>query len=274
VQSGVVEAAEEHRPDLVVNLDHRVVPDTVRALRRTTGSPVVFWFPDHAGNLGREDHVLAGYDGLFFKDSRVAERYRRNLGLPAHFLPEACNPRWHTAVGELGEPQDEPEVLVAGNVYATRFALLRELRRRGVRVRIFGPPWARWLPEDADLESAWERRQIHREEKARQFRAAPVVLNSMMTQEGDGLNCRLFEATGCGAIVLTEHRDRLPELYEVGTEVRAYRSVDELVEQARELSAMPAAERAAMSGAALARAHGEHTYAHRFATITAAVGRG
>jgi spore maturation protein CgeB len=60
----------------------------------------------------------------------------------------------------------------------------------------------------------------------------------------------------------------------VPSEVRAYRGFEELISAARELSAMPAEERRAMSESASARAHAEHTYGHRFATITEVLGRG
>jgi spore maturation protein CgeB len=273
-QSRVIDTAEEHAPDVIVNLDGRLAHTTLARLRAASRARVALWFPDHSGNLGREQHVLGGYDALFFKDSAIVDRYRRNLGLNAHYLPEACNPRWHRPIGELAPPTEQPEVVVAGNVYATRFVLIRELARRGIRVRVFGPPWARWLPHEPALAGAWERRQIVREEKARQFRAAPVVLNSMMSQEGDGLNCRLFEATGCGGIVLTEWRARLPELFDVTAEVRAYRGIDELVATAHELSALDADSRGRMSEAASKRAHTEHTYRNRFEAIVRELGRG
>lgn len=273
-QRQIIEAAVEYAPDLVINVDARLAHTTLTRLHAAWRAPVALWFPDHVGNLGREMHVLGGYDALFFKDSTLVERYRRNLGLNAHFLPEACNPRWHRPIGELSTPTIQPEVLVAGNVYATRFVLMRELVRRGISVRVFGPRWPRWLPPAPELEGAYEGRYLAREEKARAFRAAPVVLNSMMSQEGDGLNCRLFEATGCGAIVLSEWRPRLEEFFETPAEVRAYRGIDELAEQARELCAMGEQERKAMSDAASRRAHAEHTYLHRFATITSVLGRG
>ena len=45
------------------------------------------------------------------------------------------------------------------------------------------------------------------------------------------MNGRLFQATGCGAAVLTEFRPAVPELFAVGDEVLAFRDFDELVGQ-------------------------------------------
>ncbi|MGA2094338.1 MAG: glycosyltransferase, partial [Sedimentisphaerales bacterium] len=40
-------------------------------------------------------------------------------------------------------------------------------------------------------------------------------------------NMRLFEATGCGAMLVTDYKDNLNELFEIGSEVVAYRSPEE-----------------------------------------------
>lgn len=268
----VIDAAEEFRPDIIVNVDHALSYRVIPELRRRTGVPVVFWFPDPPGNLRQESWVLAGYDALFFKDSVLVERYRRTLRLNAFFLPQACNPRWHRPHGDLAGARERPTVLVAGNMYATRFALLRELARRDIDISIHGSPWPRWLPPAPTLRRGYSGHPVFRDEKARAFRSASVVLNNMVSHEGDGLNTRLFEAAGCGAIVLTEHRGILPSLFEVGEEVHAYRGLDDLVEEIFRLAALSHPEREAIGAAASARAHRDHTFALRFDSIVRCVG--
>jgi len=46
-------------------------------------------------------------------------------------------------------------------------------------------------------------------------------------------NMRMFEATGCGAALLTESFENLHELFDPETEVIGYRSERELVEKAK-----------------------------------------
>jgi spore maturation protein CgeB len=259
-------------PDLVLVLDYRIAPSSIDRIREASKAPVVFWFPDPAGNLRRETHVLSKYDALFFKDSALVRHYRSVLGLNAYFLPEACNPVWHRPMGDVCGPT-APAVLVAGNVYPTRFLLLRRLVGAGVGVQVYGAPWARWLPSDPTLDRSYTGRFLAREKKAQTFRSAPVVLNSLVSTEGDGLNCRLFEAAGCGAVVLTEWRPRLPELFR-DNEVRSYTDFEGLVDQLKELVSLPVEQRRSMGDAAAARAHGEHTYLHRFESIVDVIGKG
>ena len=60
---------------------------------------MVLWFPDHVGAMGANSIFAAGYDHLFFKEQHLVDRSRKMLNLPAHYLPEACNPLWHRPEG-------------------------------------------------------------------------------------------------------------------------------------------------------------------------------
>jgi len=43
-------------------------------------------------------------------------------------------------------------------------------------------------------------------------------------------NMRLFEATGCGALLITDYKDNLDDLFRIGKEVVAYRNIEECIE--------------------------------------------
>ena len=107
---------------------------------------------------------------------------------------------------------------------------------------------------------------VAREEKARVFRSAAGVLNTMQLGEMNGVNARLFEAAGCGAAVLTEFRPTVPELFAVGKEVLAFHDFDDLVEQATRLLSERGLT-ARLGDAATQRAHRDHTYDLRVTAI-------
>jgi len=129
------------------------------------------------------------------------------------------------------------------------------------------------LPRSGSLGDVTLGPYLARSAKARSFRGAFAVLNSMATHEGDGANCRLFEAAGCGGVVLTEERARLREFFE-SREVRSYSSFCELIESISEVRAMEFAERREFGDAAARRAHSEHTYLNRFQQIVDVLGQG
>ena len=75
-------------------------------------------------------------------------------------------------------------------------------------------------------------------------------------------NMRLYEATGVGALLLTDRKDNLGELFEIGKEVVAYSSSEEAAELIRYYLAHPD-EAQAIARAGQARTLREHTYRQR-----------
>jgi spore maturation protein CgeB len=248
--------------EVIISLDARLTPHTVTRLRRDGGARVAFWFPDHVSNLGRQQMLLGPYDAIFFKEPHIVDRLRSTLDLPVYYLPQACNPRWHRPLVAAGT---EPYLVIAGNMYPSRVRLLDRLIEKGIPLRLYGGGFPPWLG-DAPARAVHTGRCVFGEDKARVFRSAAGVLNTMHPAEVAGVNSRLFEAAGCGAAVLTEFRPTVPELFDIGDEVLAFRDFDELIDQATRLLTDTGLT-AQLGDAAARRAHRDHTYDLRVATI-------
>lgn len=80
--------------------------------------------------------------------------------------------------------------------------------------------------------------------------------------ENNANNMRLFEATGVGSLLITDRKDNLHELFEIGKEVVAYSSKEEAAELINYYIAHPE-EAAAIAQAGQQRTLSEHTYAQR-----------
>lgn len=260
-QRRIAQSALEAECEVVINIDLRLAPSAVGELRRN-GVKSAFWFPDPVSHLMRQLMVLAPYDALFFKEPHIVDLLKSNLGLPAFYLPEACSPRWHRPTVQAGT---EPYLVVPGTMYPIRIKLLERLLDKGIPLRLYGVGIPRWIGETVTRRSMVDG-YVSLDEKARVYRSAAGVLNTMHPGEVAGVNGRLFQAAGCGAAVLTEFRPALPELFEVGDEVLAFHDFDEIVAQATRLLNEDGLT-ARLGDAAAQRAHHDHTYEHRLDVI-------
>jgi spore maturation protein CgeB len=261
VQLRIARAALHAECEIVINLEQQLMPGVVRQLRRN-GIKVAMWFPDAVVNMGRQLMLLAPYDAVFVKEPHLVDRLRAVLDLPLWYLPQACNPRWHRP---LTDPGTEPYLVIAGNMYPSRILLLERVLASGIPLRLYGAGFPRWVRE-TPLSEAHAGRPVFGEEKARVFRSAAAVLNTMHPGEITGVNSRLFEAAGCGAAVLTEFRPTLPNLFAVGDEVLAFHDFDELIDQAKRLLSEDGLG-AKLGDAAALRAHESHTFERRLPII-------
>jgi len=260
-QRRVTTAALRAGCEIVINTDQGLMPAVVRDLRRA-GMKVALWFPDHVVSMGRQFMLLAPYDAVFVKEPHVVDTLGPLLGKPLCYLPQACNPRWHRPLVPVGT---EPYLVIAGNMYPSRMLLLERLQASGIPLKLYGGGFPRWVGP-TPLREVHAGRPVFGEEKARVFRSAAGVLNTMYPAEIAGVNLRLFEAAGCGAAVLTEFRPTVPDLFAPGDEVLTFCDFDELVFSARRLL-NDSGLSAKLGDAAAARAHHSHTYQHRLAVV-------
>jgi spore maturation protein CgeB len=90
-----------------------------------------------------------------------------------------------------------------------------------------------------------------------------VVLNRhIAVAEAYANNMRLYEATGTGALLLTDAKRNLVDLYDPASEVVAYTDAEDLVEKLAELAADPV-RRVAIATAGQQRTLRDHTYGRR-----------
>jgi len=253
----LVRAAADFQPHLVLISHGTLPPETVAQIRQVTRAKLAAWFPDHIANLGRQYLLASDLDAWFFKDPHMAETFRAKLGLNALYLPEACNPRWHRRA-ELSETDRRRygcDLTCASNMYYYRARLLEMFA--GYDLKLWGTGFPFWLR--SPLRARYPGVYVAEVKKSKAFNAAKIVLNTMHPAEIDGVNCRLFEAAGCGAFQIADWKPALPGLFEPEREIVTFRSREELREKVNYYLAHPE-ERQEIADRAYARAHREHTY--------------
>ncbi|MBZ5668203.1 MAG: glycosyltransferase [Acidobacteriia bacterium] len=259
-QGKLVRAAEEFAPDMILLSYGTLPPSVVRQLRSTCSARIAAWYPDHLVNLGRQYLLASDLDAWFLKDPYMVRVFRDKLALNAFYLPEACNSLWHRRVELSIEDRRKYgcDLVTASNMYYYRAKSLEIFANYDMK--IWGKSYPAWL--SSPLRVTYQDEYVAEKEKAKAFTAAKIVLNTMHYGEIEGVNCRLFEAAGCGAFQIADWKPALPDLFEPEKEIVTFRTQQELREKVDYYLAHPE-ERREIADRAYAHAHNEHTYEMR-----------
>jgi spore maturation protein CgeB len=210
--------------------------------------------------------LVLGFDLVLTSFPHFPERLRA-MGTDSEYLPiafhEGVIERLHREGVQPTPPADRPHPVsfVGGlnpEVHGEGVRLLENVASR-LPLEVWGYGAER-LPEDSPL------RRAHRGEAwgidmYRVLAQSRIVLNRHIRfAEGYANNMRLFEATGVGALLVTEAAPNLDELFEPGREVVTYDGPSDLTDKLRHYLDHDD-ERLAIAAAGQARTLRDHTYA-------------
>ena len=246
-------------------------PDVVDEIRRFADGPVVCWFTDPLPNLPRQYLIASCFDAFFFKEPTLVRLFADKLAKTAAYLPECCNPIWHDRV-ELSQEEKTYygcDLAAIGTLHYYRAKCLEAFI--GYDLKIWGTNAPAWMT--SPVRSCYRLHFVAETTKAKACAAAKIIVNTINYADIEGVNCTCFEAAGCGAFQIADHRPTLDALFEPGGEIITYRTSDELKELVdRFLVDQKGRRRIADSGHR--RAHAEHTYQNRLRDMFKSLGLG
>jgi hypothetical protein len=184
----------------------------------------------------------------------------RSLGLRASYVPLAFEP----AVLELTpSPSRSIEVSFVGSfgmLHGSRTEFLERVAGEVPELCIWGPS-LHGVPRKSPLHGAY-RGPAWGASMYEILRTSRIVLNHHGDVPPYANNSRLYEATGCGALLLTDWKMNLRDLFEPGEEVAAYRDSDDCIGSISYFLENEE-ERQAVATAGHAKTMTEHTTVHR-----------
>lgn len=205
------------------------------------------------------ESFIQGYDLILTSFPHFVDRLRA-LGVKSEYFRIGFDERVLSLLGDVSKDIDFSFVGGISRHHGGAMPLLEYLAEQ-TDMRVFG--------YGADsLPSASPIRQRHGGEvwgmdMYRALARSRITLNRHINvAENNANNMRLYEATGVGAMLLTDQKDNLHELFDIGREVVTYSSKEEAAELVRYYLDHPKeSERIAKAGQA--RTLREHTYAQR-----------
>lgn len=199
-----------------------LLPDTVKAMQQRSRH-VFAWFVDSTTSLGKGQILRAPYERTFVVERQLETLLRGQLGRNALLLPEGHDPQYHQPREGI---EGSGEIAVVGNFHPARVLLLERLLADGFPLRLYGNPLPKYA--SAELAATHSGRWIAGEEKSKVFQGAAAVLNTLHPSVVDSVNCRVFEAMASGAVVVSERRPMMLEMFDEGRDLLTYRDYGEL----------------------------------------------
>lgn len=249
--------AEEAPLDVILVCHDFLWPSEVQQLKQLTGAPVAMWFPDALVNFGRGLFMTAPYDAVFFKDPYILKVLGGIITPPVYYLPECFNPNTHCLLSEEADLSEyECDITTAGNQHSYRISVFKHLAE--YNVKMWGKSIPLWM-NAGPVTSMYKGKPVLNHEKAKAFRGAKIVLNTIHYGEIWGINVRAFEAAGIGAFQMLDWRPGLAQLFEDGKELISFSGITDL-KQKIDYWLPRDEERLEIALAGKNRAYRDHTY--------------
>ncbi len=255
-----------YKPDVVLNL----AMDTISSRFLQEIKPHVrLLIGQHAASPLPKGVDFSCHDLVISSFPPTVEHFR-DKGIPAELHHLGFWPECLSCMDGEERPFDITFIGNFFSIHSSRVALLEALCSRFPQVKVWAPAVDHLAPGSSIRNCyqglAWGR------EMYKIFSRSKITLN----HHGDILpyanNGRLYEATGMGALLMTDWKENLHELFERGKEVVAYRSSHECAELVRYYLEHDN-EREAIARAGQERTLREHTEYQRMQELLEIVGK-
>jgi hypothetical protein len=213
---------EDFRPDLILNQDVFSV-DTMLAKRmKSIGRPMLVGQVGLLPPIGQDWSV---YDLVISILPGVVKRFEK-LRIRAEVCHLAFEPRILSILPS--RPDTNVDISFVGTLsgeHRERIALLEAVARR-YSLKIWGPGLSS-VAAASPLHACWQG-EVWGADMYQILRRSRITLNSHIDLAAkEAANMRLFEATGVGAMLLTDYKDNLHELFTPEVHVATWRSIEE-----------------------------------------------
>jgi len=252
----------DFQPDLILNQEMTYIDNVTLARLKPPGTLVIGQI---AATLP-DDHRFDAYDMVISSLPNLVQWFR-GQSVRAEVNRLAFEP---SILDKLGPaPACDVDVSFVGSlspVHAGRIRLLEHVARH-VPLKVWGNG-IEGLPPDSPLHACYQGEAWGRD-MYDVLRRSRITLNNHLDLAGEWANnMRLYEATGMGAMLLTDAKQNLHEIFEPCVEVAVYQDAEDCVARIRQYLADEPA-RAAIAAAGQRKAITVQNYAGRTAEIAA-----
>lgn len=217
---------QQFQPDVIINQSmDSVDPSYLKKLRDVV--PLLVGF--HGATPLSADKDFGCYDLVVSSFKPTVEAVREDLGIRSYLSPLAFDPIVLSRLPLERNPTiDLSFVGSFGSYHSSRTKFLEKVAERLPQLQVWAPSLD-GVARDSRLHQcyrgpAWGR------DMYMILRASKITLNHHGDVAPYANNSRLFEATGCGAMLVTDQQPNLSDLFNEGSELVAYASESECLD--------------------------------------------
>lgn len=261
----LISQVRRFRPDiLLISKGGTIEAETLWEIRKDNGTQIINVMNDNPLLMGNVNAIPPCHY-YFVKDTYVLQSLRRSGFSNVHYLPQCVDPAVRRPL-ELG-PEDmrtfSSDIMIIGSLYPYRLKLVKELK--DLKPAIWGTGWNK--ADDADILKLYRGRGVWGTEKTKAICGAAITLNPHHPlNDIRGTQSRTFDIAACAGFQLSEYKEDIEDLFEIGREMVCYRTLDELKEQIHYYLLHPD-ERRKIGTAGRERVLKDHTYDNRLRQI-------
>lgn len=183
----------------------------------------IVWFDQYRrGNfLGSIDL----FDHIFVYDKYYVEKLERMGAANASFLPLATDEEvYFPAVLDEAEKREYGyDLCFVGGPFDNRVELFNDLK--DLNLGVFGDGWEKW---SSGIKGNYFKGKAHGEKTLKLYSASKIVLNIHHRQSVTAPNTRTFDIPACGAFEITDHKESMASMFDIGKEIVCYHDNEEL----------------------------------------------
>ncbi len=211
-----------------------------------------------ASPIPKQAH-MKGFDLIFTAQPNFVDLFRAQ-GIATYYQPLAFCP---SILDRLSATDKKISLSFTGglsNLHQERVNFLEEITSK-LEVDIFGYGVDQ-LPSDSSIRRQ-HKGSVWGIDMFKVLYESNITLNKHINMAQNwAVNMRLYEATGCGALLLTDYKENLNQLFRIGEEVVAFRSTEECIALVKYFLKYPD-EAQAIAKAGQKRTLKDHTYDKR-----------
>lgn len=205
------------------------------------------------------DTYLSSYDIILTSLPHYVEIFRKK-GIKSEYLKIAFEPDILNSIGAHERIYDCTFVGGFSPAHGRGNSILEEVSRR-IRIEFFGYGSESLPPYSPILRS--HHGEVWGIDMYRVLSQSKISINRHIDiAEDNANNMRLYEATGCGAMLISDFKKNLNKLFVIGKEVESYKDADDLYEKIVYYTKHDV-EGATIAKEGQKRTLREHTYFHR-----------